>query len=48
MSVDLVHRMMALRRLEMFNLMMLMFSFISLVFFVFVMVKGLSGVQFGL
>ena len=36
MSVDLVRRMMALRRLEMFNLVMLMFSFISLVvFFVF-------------
>ena len=34
MSVDLVRRMMALRRLEMFNLVMLMFSFISLVFFV--------------
>ena len=37
MSVDLVHRMMTLRRLEMFNMMMLMFSFISLVFFVFLM-----------
>ena len=35
MSVDLVRRMMALRRLELFNLVMLMFSFISLVFFVF-------------
>ena len=35
MSVDLVRRMMALGRLEMFNLVMLMFSFISLVFFVF-------------
>ena len=35
MSVDLVRRMMPLRRLEMFNLVMLMFSFISLVFFVF-------------
>ena len=35
MSVDLVCRMMALRRLEMFNLVMLMFSFISLVLFVF-------------
>ena len=34
MSVDLVRRMMALRRLEMFNLVMLIFSFISLVFFV--------------
>ena len=31
----LVRRMMALRRLEIFNLVMLMFSFISLVFFVF-------------
>ena len=48
MSVDLVRRMMALRRLEMFNLMMLMFSFISLVFFVFVMVTELRVVQFGL
>ena len=34
MSVDLVRRMTALRRLEMFNLVMLMFSFISLVLFV--------------
>ena len=35
MFVDLVRRMMALGRLEMFNLVMLMFSFISLLFFVF-------------
>ena len=35
MFVDLVRRVMALGRLEMFNLVMLMFSFISLLFFVF-------------